>query len=337
VARTSRRHLFALLAALVSALSVAPTASAGSTLWVARSGSDSARGTTAHPLRTLDGALERARPGQTILVRTGVYPELTEAGPRGRAGAPITLRPAPGARPIASGGFKLIGASHVRVAGMTFDGTGNPAGFGLSVWASHGVELLHNEITGYGSAQGVLIRDRSTGVRVIANHIHHLGIKARFEHGIYCQSARGTVIADNVIHDIPSGYGIHLFGDCDGTKIVRNTIAHNGLSGIIIGGNSERGTADHTVIARNVIADHAVAAWSEYGFAVTEYQAGRSNVVRDNVFFHNAGRQNVDCDVCAAHGNVERDPHFVDAAHGNFALRSDTPAPGRISSARKRR
>jgi hypothetical protein len=336
MARYPRHILAGLLAVLASALCVAPAACADSTLWVGRSGSDSARGTRTHPLRTLDGALARARPGQTILVLDGTYPEVTEASPRGRAGAPITLRPAPGARPVASDGFKLIGASHVRVTGMTFDGTGNPGGFGVSIWGSDDVVLSESEITGYGSAQGLLIKDRSTDVRVIGNHIHHLGVRQRYEHGIYCESARGMVIADNVIHDIPSGYGIHLFGDCDDTRIVRNTIAHNGLSGIIIGGNGERGTADGTLIARNVIAEHTVAAWSEYGFAVTEYQAGRGNVVRDNVFFHNAGRHNVDCDACAARSNVERDPHFVDAAHGNYALRSDSPVPGRISGARKR-
>jgi hypothetical protein len=333
----SSRHLLGLLAVLASTLCVAPAASADSTLWVARSGSDSARGSAAHPVRTLDRALERARPGQTILVRSGTYPEMTEASPRGRAGAPITLRPAPGAHPVASGGFKLIGAKHVRVAGMTFDGTGNPQGFGTSIWRSHAVVLSHNEITGYRSAQGVLIKGSSSGVCGVGNHIHDLGVRARYEHGIYCESASGTVIADNVIHDIASGYGIHLFGDCDGTRIVRNTIAHNGLSGIILGGNDDRGTADGTLIARNVIAEHEVEAWSEYGFAVTEYQAGRANVVRDNIFFRNAGRQNVDCDPCIARSNVERDPHFVDSANGNFALRGDSPVPGRISSARTRR
>ena len=61
---------------------------------------------------------------------------------------------------------------------------------------------------------------------------------------------------------------------------------------------------------------------------MTEYQAGHANVVRDNVFFRNAGRVNVDCDECDASGNVERDPHFVDSANGNYASAGRQPGAG---------
>jgi hypothetical protein len=280
-------------------------------------------------------ALNAAGPGDTVQLPTGTYSEDTVASPRGRRDAPITLRPAPGAHPVVSGGFKLIGARHVRVIGMTFDGTGNPRGFGTSIWRSHDIVFARNEITGYRSAQGILVKERSTGVRLIANHIHDLGLRMRFEHGIYCESARGTVIDGNVIHDIATGYGIHLFGDCDGTRIVHNTIAHNGLSGIIIAGNDDRGTSDRTLVANNVIADHRTAAWSEYGFAVTEYNAGRRNVVRGNVFFGNAARRNVDCGECRVRRNVVRDPEFVDPAHGNYALSQASPARAVIARGRR--
>ena len=301
-----------------------PSARAASTrapLWVSRSGDDDASGSPRSPMRTIDGALERARPGQTIFLRSGRYPEPTEASPRGRLAAAITLRPAPGATVVASGGFKLIHAAYVRVIGITFDGSGGD-GWGTSIWASHRIMFAHNEITGYGaSAQGVLIRDGSTGVRLVGNNIHDVGGNMRYDHGIYCQSARGTLISHNLIHDVSTGYGIHLFGDCDGTRIVGNIIAHNGLSGIIIAGNDDRGTADRTLIAHNVIADHVVAADSEFGFAVTEYRPGVGNVVRDNVFSRNAARENVDCETCTVRHNVLRDPGFVDPAQGNYALR----------------
>jgi Right handed beta helix region/Protein of unknown function (DUF1565) len=300
--------------------------STGPALWVSRTGSDAAPGTSARPLRTISRALDLARPGERILVRSGIYPEWAEGGPRGTAANPITLQPAPGERPVISHGFKLDGARYVRVSGMTFDGTGNPDGFGTSVWDSQHVELSDNEITGYQSAQGVLIKEQSEDIRVIGNHIHDLGVRPRYEHGVYCESGREVVISGNVIHDIRTGYGIHLFGDCDGTRIVRNTIARNGMSGITIGGNDERGTADHTLVARNVIAYHARKAWSEYGFAVTEYQAGRGNVVRDNVFFANAADDDQDCDVCAGARNVERDPRFAAPERGDFTLLPGSPA-----------
>jgi hypothetical protein len=271
-------------------------------------------------------ALEAAQPGDTVLVPDGTFAQDVVASPRGRSGSPITLTPAPGARPIVSGGFKLIHARHVRVIGMTFDGTGNRHGFGTSIWDGHDITFSRNEITGYGSAQGILVKDRSTQVRLIGNDIHDLGARMRFEHGIYCESATGTLIEGNTIHDVATGYGIHLFGDCDRTRIVRNVIARNGMSGVIIAGNEERGTSDRTLVARNVIADHERAAWSEYGFAVTEFNAGHGNVVRDNVFHGNAARRNVDCDLCTTRRNVVRDPQFVDPAHGDYALEPGSPA-----------
>jgi hypothetical protein len=319
--RPSLRHIGLALVASAWALAGAPAAGAA-TFKVDPSG-------------TIDRALERARPGDTILVASGTYPDLVEAGPRGTADAPITLKPAPGAHPVVSGGFKLIHAAHVRVTDMTFDGTGNPAGFGTSIWDGHHIEFAGNEITGYGAwAQGVLIRAQSTGVRIVGNHIHDLGGRPRFDHGIYCESATGTVIQDNTIDDIATGYGIHLFGDCDDTRIVGNTIAGNGMSGITIGGNEDRGTSDGTLVVRNVIAEHATAAWSEYGFAVTEYKAGRRNVIRDNVFWHNGARKNVDCDVCTVHGNLARNPEFVDPSAGDYGMRRGSPARAALAAKR---
>ena len=105
---------------------------------------------TVDPPGTIDAALEHARPGDTILVETGTYADPVEANPRGKAGAPITLKPAPGAHPVVSAGFKLIHARHVRITDMTFDGTGNPDGFGTSIWDGQDITYARNEITGYG-------------------------------------------------------------------------------------------------------------------------------------------------------------------------------------------
>jgi parallel beta-helix repeat protein len=311
--RPSLRHVGLALVASACALVCAQSAGAATI--------------TVGPSGTIDAALDHAQPGDTILVETGTYADLVEASPRGTAHAPITLKPAPGAHPVISAGFKLIHARHVRVTDLTFDGTGNPAGFGTSIWDGQDITYARNEITGYGAwAQGVLVKEKSTGVRIVDNHIHHMGGRKRLDHGIYCESATGTVIEGNTINDIPNGYGIQLFGDCDDTRIVGNTIAGNGLSGITIGGNDDRGNADGTLIARNIIANHRIAAWSEYGFAITQYKAGRGNVVRTNVFWQNKARKNVDCDVCAVRDNTVRNPRFVDPSHGDYSLAKGSPA-----------
>jgi Periplasmic copper-binding protein (NosD) len=319
-----------LAAASLSGCGSTEAVSDGPELWVARSGDDDNPGSSDRPLRTIAAALERADPGGRVLVRDGTYPETVVSSPRGAPQNPIELRPAPGASPVVSGGFKLIGARHVRVTGITFDGSRNPDGFGTSIWDSRDIEYSGNEITGYGRAQGVLIKDSSRNVRILSNRIHDLGERERFEHGIYCENARGVVIAGNLIHDNPAGYGIHLFGDCDGTRIIRNTIAHNGLSGIIIAGNDSRGTADRTLIADNVIAGHGEAhGYGEYGYAVTEYLPGRGNVIRDNLFHANAREPDVNCPSCAQSGNLELTPGFVDEVGRDYRLQAAGAARAR--------
>ena len=60
--------------------------------------------------------------------------------------------------------FKPIHARHVRITDMTFDGTGNPDGFGTSIWDGQDITYARNEITGYGAwAQGVLVKQKVDG------------------------------------------------------------------------------------------------------------------------------------------------------------------------------
>lgn len=59
---------------------------------VASNGSDSAPGTAENPLRSISSAAEAAMPGDTILVRSGVYRERVTPPRGGTAGKPITYR-----------------------------------------------------------------------------------------------------------------------------------------------------------------------------------------------------------------------------------------------------
>lgn len=74
------------------ALLVAVPELSGRTLIVAPTGIDSATGSAEAPLRTITKAAELAQPGDTILVRAGVYRERVTPPRSGEASRPITYR-----------------------------------------------------------------------------------------------------------------------------------------------------------------------------------------------------------------------------------------------------
>jgi hypothetical protein len=95
-----RRRAVALVAACGIAaccLAAGTTATTGTaaaaTLHVATTGSDRSAGSQARPLRTIGKALSRVTPGDTILVRAGLYRERLDltAAPSGTRAAPVTL------------------------------------------------------------------------------------------------------------------------------------------------------------------------------------------------------------------------------------------------------
>ncbi|MEU0026784.1 right-handed parallel beta-helix repeat-containing protein [Streptomyces sp. NPDC006335] len=107
-------------AALVGAVLALPApqaSAAATTLVVATNGSDSAPGTLAQPLRTVQRAVDLARPGDTIAVRAGTY-ALTDnitITTSGTASQPITLGAYQGERVVIDG--EQLAASHTPVGG----------------------------------------------------------------------------------------------------------------------------------------------------------------------------------------------------------------------------
>ncbi|MFE6743536.1 right-handed parallel beta-helix repeat-containing protein, partial [Streptomyces tubercidicus] len=102
----SRRSILALGAGASAGVALGLTglnagvaaAATGTTYYVSTSGSDSAAGTSAAPLKTINAAAQKAQPGDTVLVRSGTYREEVVL-PRGGSSdtARITFAPDTGA------------------------------------------------------------------------------------------------------------------------------------------------------------------------------------------------------------------------------------------------
>jgi parallel beta-helix repeat protein len=96
------------LVCLVSLAAAVPAVAA--TYYVSTSGSNSNAGTsTAAPLRTINSALGRAKPGDFVFVRAGTYREEVEAKKAGAAGQPIFLSAYPGEVPVIKGSDVVTG------------------------------------------------------------------------------------------------------------------------------------------------------------------------------------------------------------------------------------
>jgi hypothetical protein len=107
----------AALVGVAVALPAPQASAAATTLVVATNGSDSAPGTLAQPLRTVQRAVDLARPGDSIAVRAGTY-ALTDnitITTSGTASQPIALGAYQGERVVIDG--EQLAASHTPVGG----------------------------------------------------------------------------------------------------------------------------------------------------------------------------------------------------------------------------
>ncbi|MFF0078278.1 right-handed parallel beta-helix repeat-containing protein [Streptomyces canus] len=107
----------AVSAVLMTALPATEASAAPTTLVVATNGNDSAPGTVAQPLRTVQRAVDLAKPGDTIAVRAGTY-ALTDnitIATSGTASQPISLGAYQGERVLIDG--EQLAASHTPVGG----------------------------------------------------------------------------------------------------------------------------------------------------------------------------------------------------------------------------
>lgn len=130
-------------AALLTVWGPASEASGATTLVVATDGSDSAPGTLDRPLRTIQRAVDLAKPGDVITVRGGTY-SLTDnitVTTSGTASQPIGLGPYQGERVVVDG--EQLPASHTPVGGSIPRAERGAIHMEASHWRISGLELVN--------------------------------------------------------------------------------------------------------------------------------------------------------------------------------------------------
>lgn len=151
-------------------------ASAAQTYYVSTSGDDSQPGTFSQPFRTVQRAADLVAPGDSVLIRSGVYREYLTVERSGAPLKPISFAAFAGETAVLDGtgldwkyGINVEGSDYLRFEGITvrnYSREGTP-GFGFVSWAhGSGIELRRMEFSGVGTAvkfhaggEGLLLED----------------------------------------------------------------------------------------------------------------------------------------------------------------------------------
>ena len=282
-------------------------------------------------------AIDTLGPGQTALFRAGSYGrgECEGASDSGSGGAYVTLKAYPGERAVFSAGTDgvlYISCSYLRVEGLVVQGPGAVGGtlvYGVS--GSHHIELVRNEVTG-SVCQGIYTDEETSDYTMLRNWIHHNGKSAcdRQAHGIYVQGD-AHLIANNLIHDHPEGFGIQHYDYGRNVRIINNTITHAGHGGIVVGGGASGPSGSR--VAGAVVVNNIVAYNGTYGID-SDSTAPTSCQIHHNLAFGNgdAAYDSGFPSGCLSN-NMSGNPLFVDLAGRNLAVTASSPAVNSANTA----
>lgn len=265
---------------------------AGKTYYVALNGSDSSSGSANNPWATIEHASRKSDPGDTVMVRKGVYNE--EVWLRGRYGMGgsrsevWTLQAYPGEEVILKKRI-IVDAPYVKIQNLHF----HSAGIQINDWDgsyAHHVQILNNRFVGL-FTYGAINVDGSDCL-IEGNVLELSPTGSTQDHGIYVAAGENFIGINNIIRNNyisgPTGYGIHIYDELkrhgDLTRNIANIIVENNFikksqkrAGILVAAGP--GTRiDKVIIRNNVLVDNAT-------YGIGTYYNGSG--VRDIRIFNN--------------------------------------------------
>ncbi|MFB6454078.1 right-handed parallel beta-helix repeat-containing protein [Chitinophaga sp. Hz27] len=271
-------------------------------IYVAATGVDGAAGDIHHPLKTINVALGKARPGDSVILRGGTYNQLVVANVNGTITAPVTLSAMPGERVLIDGTGILTSAA---VSLLTISN----AHF-LTV---NGLEFCNLRTATQGTeVNGITVNNGATAITLRNNRVYNIASElspeqGRSGHGILLigntsEPLQQIIVENNEIHDTQTGYSENLTinGYVDGFIIRGNKIYNTENIGIDAAGGYAANPNPVLNYARNgLISDNELynidmtrgPIGSIHGHgAIAIYVDGARNIIVERNKIHDADR-----------------------------------------------
>jgi putative cell wall-binding protein len=297
----------------------------GTTYYVSAKGNDKNEGSIDKPFRTIKQGVKKLEPGDTLVIREGVYHEAIEIYKKsGSSNAWYTIKGYPGENVVMTGDYKLDidgmkdpdaitirESSFWKVEGINVN---KYTGAGIFISRSNNVELDNLNISDldypiyrpYGTSG---IDGESSNFCTVKNcKIYNVGLKVDKpkDHGIYIgYGSYNWTFEDNDIHD-NAGAAIQLYGNPNGGSncvILNNHLYNNHAYGIAIGCNATNNYIYNNVFYGNNVCDvymleNATNNWFKSNLFLTGYSdyniqfADKSSVNNSfdyNTYYNNNG------------------------------------------------
>ena len=240
----------------------------GNNYYVAPNGSDHNDGSLGRPWATVQHGGMKARPGDTVFVRGGLYNEeeiwlRADYGHGGTVGKLLTIQAYPGERPVFVNPRRpvIIECDYIRIEGLHFK---NGKSIGAGGFKRTTIQLVNNSFTGPDYAWDAI--DVGGDNILLEGNICDLSGNSMGTQGhcYYISHGSNITIRNNVAKGM-TGYGIHVFdqrrsGDPPGfERLIKNVIIEGNVvshsqqrSGIILAAY-DHASIEGVIVKNNVV------------------------------------------------------------------------------------
>lgn len=244
----------------------------GNNYYVAPNGSDGNNGSLNRPWATVNHGGGKAKPGDTVFIRGGIYNEgeiwlRADYGHGGTQGKLLTIKAYPGEKPTFVNGNRpfIIECDYIRVEGLHFT---NGKGISVRGLNRNTIQIKNNSFTGSGYAWGA-VDCQGNNILIEGNECNLKGnIVGTQGHCYYVSHGTNVIVRDNIAKGA-TGYGIHIFDQRRSEdppsfeRLIRNVLVEGNViadseqrSGIVIAAY-DHASIENVIVRNNVIFNNA--------------------------------------------------------------------------------